>query len=312
MKSEKQLNNELKKFESRSGRAGRIAKKGLEYAEYFEGAEKRDILRYYIKEAKTAEKPNSRIDMDYEGSVLDRNHIDPSGQYYTIIDSTSIQSDKVEAGLIDVTRIEAESIRCTVLDGTSVIADTLDVQVSDYTSYETLEEKKEEERKQKRRLQKRKEAAQENLSTIENQLKDKKEKKVARQILEKSSPEEQEELKDLLSSDKSPYRVLKRTAQALKSQYERPPNSDGDMIDINGSDMIVSVSQQPIVNRGNNVHSGKWVIIEYRNRTNEFVVLYKRHGISGSSDKRSSFSMEEITSDKLESQVQEYLPTYSQ
>lgn len=130
-------------------------------------------------------------------------------------------------------------------------------------------------------------------------------------MLEDTSPEEQEEMKNLLSSDNSPYKVLREVAEKLREDYTRPPNKEGDLIEMRGDNLAVYVSDQSFAERGNNFHSGQWVIIEYVERRDEFVVTYRMDGVAGNSDNRRRFSVDEVTADKLESQAREYLPSSS-
>lgn len=154
MRNEKELRSKLEEYTDRDRKVGRIAKKGLNYANYFDGAEKRDVLRHYIKKAKESDDPRARINIEYEGKVLDSTSFNRSVQGYTIVDCTSIEVERIDAGLVDVTSVEADTVSCTVLDGTSVVANTLDTQVSNYTSHKTLEEKKKENKREGDRREK--------------------------------------------------------------------------------------------------------------------------------------------------------------
>lgn len=59
---------------------------------------------------------------------------------------------------------------------------------------------------------------------------------------------------------------LRDAAYKLSDNYTRPPTRDGDYvrtIEFGDRDIYeVRVSRQPIADVGNNVHSGRWVIIK--------------------------------------------------
>lgn len=310
MKGAQELRQRLESLKNGDRRVAREASRGLRYAEEFDGADKRDVLRHYLQRAREAKDRSAYGNTpDYEGNVLNQTTYNNSVTGYTIVDCTSLEADEVDAKLIDVTSIRAEQINCGVLDATSVVAGDMNAQVTNYTSFTSLEKKKEEEEKQERKRKERKESAEDNLKEIEDELEDDKEKEVAKQMLEGRDPEEQEEIKDLLTSNENPYRILRDSAARLAEGYTRPPKRSGaDLVDVTGPDMTVYVSDvRPPSGAGNTMHQGEWVLVRYDNRRERIEVSYKRDGVAGNSDERETLDLEEANPDRIEKIAHKYL-----
>lgn len=102
-------------------------------------------------------------------------------------------------------------------------------------------------------------------------------------------------------------KILRDTAYELSDLYTRPPTRDGDYVQtikFGDRDMYeVKVSRQPIADVGNNVHSGRWVIItsDYdRISEQRYIEIgYQEDGVAGNFDDVERYEVDEVTADDL-------------
>lgn len=307
-KNEKELINELKTLLNHDDRrVQNEAKIGLKYKDKLQGMELRDMMRHQIYKANQSLNPRTARKPSYEGRVLDETSVNTSNcTGYTVIDVTSFNGNSIQAGFINATTIEADSVNATVLDANSVTANTVQANTKNISSQETLKEKKKREKEHEKKKKKREKKAKNLMDDFD--FKNSNERKIVKKTLENvSNPES---MAEKLKNNKNPHAVLQSAGNILRNQYTRPPKRPNKpVVEFERRGLEVYVSNvSPPSGAGNTMHQGNWVQLRYDASKGIYKAMYTTNGIAGNSDDIQTFSMDEVSSDKLVTYAKDKLP----